>query len=253
MVATSDIDKALSELLKPSLFRDYCVNGIQVSGKENIQTLVTGVTASLALIEQAIDADADAILVHHGLFWMGDDLCITGMKHKRVRALLMNDINLFAYHLPLDAHPALGNNAQLADQLEFHSLAPCTMEHDPSYVFRAKLEPPKSANALKAHITLLLGREPLLIEGGCDKPIESIALCTGGAQKYIDLAVQEGVDAYITGEASEQTVHIAREMGIHFFAAGHHATERYGVQAVGDYLAEKFGITHTFIDIDNPV
>lgn len=237
----------LNGLLQPHLFEDYCPNGLQVEGKSQIATLVTGVTASQALIEAAIENKADAILVHHGYFWKNENPAITGMKQRRIKRLLEKEINLFAYHLPLDAHPHLGNNIQLAKKLnitvtgEFSGLG-----------LVGKLNRPMNAREFSEIIGQQLKREPLCVLGG-DHLIENVAWCTGAAQSFFEKTISLNIDAFLTGEASEATTHIARENNIHFFAAGHHATERYGVQAVGEYLAQTLGIDHLFIDVDNPV
>ncbi|UAA37245.1 Nif3-like dinuclear metal center hexameric protein [Paraneptunicella aestuarii] len=242
----------LDELLQPWLFRDYCPNGLQVEGKTDVHKVVTGVTASQALIDAAIDVQADAILVHHGYFWKGENQVITGMKRNRIRALLANDINLFAYHLPLDCHPVLGNNAQLAKLLDIEGNEPIEEGNAQSVVRRGCFVNGIDINALEQRISLQLGRKPLIEAAGKDE-IHTVAWCTGGGQGYIELAAQEGIDAFITGEASEQTIHTAREMGIHFIAAGHHATERYGAKALGEHLAAELGLKVEFIDINNPV
>ena len=238
----------LDNLLEVSRYRDYCPNGLQVEGGNEIKHVVTGVTASKALIEAAIEQKADALLVHHGYFWKGETATITGIKQQRIKRLLESDINLLAYHLPLDGHVELGNNAQLARVLNF------TIDEiagDSGLLYVGKPEQNCSGDALASHINACLNRMPQHISA--EKSIERIAWCTGGAQSYIEEAVALGVDAFITGEISEQTVHIARETGIHFFAAGHHATERYGVQALGQHLEAQFDLKHTFIDINNPV
>jgi len=241
----------LNTLLQPQFFRDYAPNGLQVQGCNDIHTLVTGVTACRALIERAIELKANAIFVHHGYFWKSEDATITGMKFQRVRLLIEHGINLFAYHLPLDAHPTLGNNAQLANVLGFSVEGGLQPGEQRPIGNVGSLPQPLNLNQLGAHIAEKLGRTPLLVSGG-DRPIRRIAWCTGGAQGYIEQAAALGADAYLSGEISEQTVHTARECGIHFIAAGHHATERYGVKAVGEYLADKFALTHHFVDIDNP-
>jgi dinuclear metal center YbgI/SA1388 family protein len=242
----------LDELLKAGVFRDYCPNGLQVEGRGEIKTLVTGVTASAQLIEAAIAAGADALLVHHGYFWKGENAAITGLKRQRLKRLLEHDINLIAYHLPLDMHPEYGNNVQLARQLGFTVEDSFGPPEGPAIVLRGRLETPMTADALAGSIAGRLGREPLHIPGR-SPAINSLAWCTGAAQGYIELAATQGVDAYLSGEISEQTVHAAREAGIHYFAAGHHATERYGVRALGEHLAQQFGLGQQFIDIDNPV
>lgn len=242
----------LTELLKPFQISDYCPNGLQVEGKEEIKKIVTGVTASQALIDAAIERGADAILVHHGYFWKGEDQCVTGMKKRRIQALLAHDINLLAYHLPLDVHPELGNNAQLGELLGIEYERPLEPWNKNSVAVKGKLKQPMTAGAFAAVIEQKLQRKPLLNIAG-DHEIKTIAWCTGGGQGFIDLAASQGVDAYLTGEASEQTIHSSNEQQIHFFAAGHHATERYGAKALGEYLAAQYNLEVEFIDIDNPV
>lgn len=236
-------------LLDVDSFSDYAPNGLQVEGKNRIQRIVTGVTASLDLIEAAIKHHADAVLVHHGYFWKNEAPEITGMKYQRIKALMDYDISLLAYHLPLDAHPELGNNAQLANRLGMTIEGKMNAQGIGNV---GSLSEASSVQSLSDKIEQELDRKPLVISGG-DHPIKKIALCTGGAQSYIDDAIASGADAFITGEISESTVHIARESGIHYFAAGHHATERYGVQALGDHLKEVFDLEHYFVDCNNPV
>ncbi|GAA0783540.1 GTP cyclohydrolase 1 type 2 [Shewanella aestuarii] len=241
----------LNEFLNVAKFKDYAPNGLQVQGKDSVRTIVTGVTACQPLIEQAIALNADAILVHHGFFWKNEPEVLTGMKYKRIKALMDNDISLFGYHLPLDAHHGVGNNAQLAQQLGI--LNPAVYEDVPQdLLWHGHLMQPMSANDFNTHISRVLQREALHI-GDCTKPIHTVAWCTGGAQDYIDHAVAMGVDAFISGEVSERTYHSAMEQNIHYFAAGHHATERYGIQALGEHIAEKFGLIHHFVDVVNPV
>lgn len=238
-----------NDLLSPQEYKDYAPNGLQVEGKQQIGKLVTGVTASQALIDAAIAVSADMILVHHGYFWGNENPCIVGMKQRRIKALLTHDINLMGYHLPLDVHETVGNNAQLARELGV------TVEGRKGkfeLINYGRLTTPVSVSGLSRLMTEKLGRSPLIV-GPADKTIQTIAWCTGGAQGYLDEAVALGVDAYISGEASEQNTHIAIENEIVYVAAGHHATERYGIKALGEYLAEYFDINHTFIDIDNPI
>lgn len=246
-----EFNQLLNNLLKPDTIKDFCPNGLQVEGKNEIRTIVTGVTASQTLIDAAIEKNADAILVHHGYFWKGESQPITGMKKRRVAALLANDINLFAYHLPLDIHPEMGNNAQLAQLLDIEIEAGLEPVNN-SVAMKGRLKTPLTGSEFADKISQVLNRAPLtsLVRTG---KIETIALCTGGGQGYIDLAAEQGLDAYLTGEASEQTIHSSREQNIDFFAAGHHATERYGIKALGELLAEQYGFDVTFIDIDNPV
>lgn len=238
--------------LQPQRFRDYSPNGLQVEGRDQIRRLVTGVTACQALIDAAIVEEADALLVHHGYFWKNEDPRVRGMKKQRLQSLLRHDISLFAYHLPLDAHPQLGNNAQLARRLGLHVDGGLEAENPLSIGNVGRLEEPMSAADFAAHVEAVLGREALHIGDGQDE-IETLAWCTGAAQGFIEQAQARGVDAYLSGEISEPTTHFARETGIHYFACGHHATERYGVQAVGEWLANEYGVEHIFIDIDNPV
>ncbi len=239
-----------STLLDAARFDDYCPNGLQVEGRKPIQRLISGVTASRNLIEAAITAQADAILVHHGFFWRGEEPSITGMKAARLRLLFEHDISLLAYHLPLDAHPLLGNNAQLAQRLGLINATATTAGR--GLLWQCELPTPISAAELATRISIALDRAPLLI-GDASTMLQRIGWCTGAAQHFIDEAAALGLDAYISGEISEQTVHAARELSIHYFAAGHHATERYGVQALGAAIAQEFGITHQFIEDSNPV
>ncbi len=235
--------------LDTSVFDDYCPNGLQVEGKGEVRHLVTGVTASLALVQAAVEAGADALLVHHGYFWNNEPAPIVGMKAGRIRLLLQHQVNLLAYHLPLDAHPELGNNAKLGELIGCRSCAPVAAG---GLLWGGELPEPASSSELADILNRRLDRKPLLVPGG-EHPVRRLAWCTGGAQGMIEQAADLGFDAYITGEVSESTVHVARERGIHFYAAGHHATERYGVQALGEELAARFDLQHQFIDIPNPV
>ncbi|MEN9373220.1 MAG: hypothetical protein RIR79_772 [Pseudomonadota bacterium] len=249
------------DLLQPHNFQDYALNGLQVEGRLAIKHIVSGVTANLALIEAAITHQADAILVHHGLFWRGQDMRIMGWMRQRLGLLLAHDINLFAYHLPLDDHAQFGNNAQLARLL---GLQPTGRFGDQNLGWIG------NANFANTHdlvhkVQTVLGRTVLVVGEASQQfdqsnqfnqsnpPIQRIAWCSGGAQKYLEAAIAAGAQAFITGEISEPQVHIARECGIAYLACGHHATERYGVQALGNHIATQFGIRHTFIEIENPV
>ncbi len=242
----------LATLLNVPAFADYAPNGLQVEGRAEISKIVTGVTACQALVDAAVERGADALLVHHGYFWKGEDPCVVGMKQRRLKALLMAEINLLGYHLPLDAHPELGNNAQLAQLLGLQMEGSFGDGAGPDIGQYGRLSQPQSAADFAANLARQLGREPLHIAGNTAE-ISTIAWCTGAAQGYLEQAADLGVDAFVTGEISEQTAHIARERGIHFFSAGHHATERGGVQALGTHLAERFGLAVEFVDIDNPV
>jgi len=237
----------LNEWLQPENFQDYCPNGLQVEGKSDVKTIVTGVTASRALIEAAIAANADMLIVHHGYFWKGEDQSIRGMKRERLKRLLDNDINLVAYHLPLDDHSEYGNNRQLADILGIEKPRPLN-----GPVWEGELHEAMSPEKFGLQIARALHRDPLRVGDG-KAEIKRVGWCTGAAQGFINTAIDAGLDAYISGEISEPTTHTARECGIHYYAAGHHATERYGVKALGAALEKEFGISHRFIDCDNPV
>lgn len=241
-----------NRLLDSAAFQDYCPNGLQVEGRATVGLLVTGVTASQALLDAAVAAGADMLLVHHGYFWKGEPAAVTGIKQRRLKTLLGNDLNLLAYHLPLDVHATLGNNIQLAQLMGWSVSGGLEPDNPRSVGLHGELARPMTGSELAGDIARLLGRAPMHIAGN-ERPIKRLAWCTGAAQGYIDKAVALGVDAFVTGEISEPTVHAARENGVHFFAAGHHATERYGVKALGEHLARGFGIEHQFIDIDNPV
>lgn len=252
MVGLIELVEYTNELLEIDQFQDYCPNGLQVEGRPEVEMLISGVTASQALVNAAVEAGAHALLVHHGYFWNGEDSRIIGMKRKRLGRLLAADISLLAYHLPLDAHPEYGNNRQLAKVLQFQVNGGLVQTGSKDIGLHGSLDTPMPAGEFIGYLSARLGREPLHIPGSADQ-IKTIAWCTGAAQNYIEAAADLKLDAFLSGEASEQTVHVARERGIHFFAAGHHATERYGVCALGDHLAAHFGLNHRFIDIDNPV
>ena len=249
----NDFEQYLNELLKPNQIKDYAPNGLQIQGNEKITKIVTGVTASQALIDLAIAEKADALLVHHGYFWKNESYVIRGMKHRRIKALIENNINLFAYHLPLDIHPTLGNNAQLATLLNIDVTGPLELGNALSIAMQGQLPEITSGCDFALLINKKLNRKCLHIAPPSNKKIKTIAWCTGGGQDYIELAAEQGIDAFISGEISEKTTHIAKEMDIHFFAAGHHATERYGVKALGEHIAKEQGLNVVFIDVDNPV
>ncbi|MBV4368673.1 type 2 GTP cyclohydrolase I [Erwinia phyllosphaerae] len=243
----SELEKIVNQQLNSAGFSDYAPNGLQVEGRAEIQKIVTGVTACQALLDEAVRLQADAVLVHHGYFWKSEAQVIKGMKRNRLKTLLANDINLYGWHLPLDAHPELGNNAQLAKMFgievkgEVMPLVPW-----------GELAEPLTGEQLKERIATVLQREPLHCGDNAPAQIRRVAWCSGGGQGFIDAAAAAGVDAFISGEVSEQTIHSAREQGIHFFGAGHHATERGGIKALGEWLAQHHGLDVTFIDIDNP-
>ncbi len=248
MTTRDELDSYLATLLEVERFKDYGPNGLQVEGKPQVRKLVSGVTASLAFIEAAAAAGADALLVHHGLFWRGQDGRLNGWLKRRVAALLASDLSLFAYHLPLDAHPEVGNNAQLGAKLKF-SVEGRFGEQQLGFIGRPPQ--PLSGAALAALTQYRLGRAPVVVEGD-GRSIQRVAWCTGGAQGYFEAAIAAGADAYLTGEISEPQAHIARETGVAFYACGHHATERFGAPALGEHLAQLFGLEHEFIDIENP-
>jgi dinuclear metal center YbgI/SA1388 family protein len=243
-----ELEIYVNGLLNITRFHDYCPNGLQVEGRSEVRQLISGVTASLEFLEAAIAAGADAVLVHHGYFWRGENPCLTGIKHRRISYLMSHRVGLLAYHLPLDAHAELGNNTQLGRRLGFTEIGRFGEQGIAVQGTLSEI----SLKELRTNIEHVLRREPLVI-GNDAKMIRRIAWCTGAAQDYFDEAIDLGLDAFITGEISERMVHAARESGVAFISAGHHATERYGVQALGEHISQKFGIAHQFIDIDSPV
>lgn len=245
----NELRNYISSLLEADRFRDYCPNGVQVEGRAEIRRIATGVTASQHVLEAATAWGADAVIVHHGYFWRSEDAAITGLKKKRIAHLLRADVSLLAYHLPLDAHGELGNNAQLAKRLGFSEEG---RFGDQGVAMHGTLARSKALAELAQDIAARLQRVPQVI-GDADKPIKRVAWCTGAAQGYFEQAVGLGVDCFVTGEISEQNVHVARESGVAFVAAGHHATERYGIQALGEHVAAQFGLEHRFFDEEVPV
>ena len=250
-VTRAELLAAFDAELQPERFKDYGPNGLQVEGRARIGKIVSGVTASRALIEAAIAAGADAIFVHHGLFWRGQSGVVTGWMKQRLALLLAHDVNLFAYHLPLDAHPTLGNNAQLARVLGLRTGRRFGDQDLLSIGEAESGQPWADAQALADHVGACLKR-PVVLEPGDGRPLRRVAWCTGGAQGYFEAAIEAGADAYITGEISEPQAHYAREMGVAFLACGHHATERYGAPALAQHVASQLGLQHEFIDVDNP-
>jgi dinuclear metal center YbgI/SA1388 family protein len=248
MIHRQDLLHAFDTLLAPERFRDYGPNGLQVEGRESVRILVSGVTASRALIEAAIDRKADAILVHHGLFWRGQDGRVTGWMKQRLALLLAHDINLYAYHLPLDAHPELGNNAQFGQRLGLRADARFG-EQDLGFI--ASPAQALTLDDLRERLQRMLHRAPIVVAGD-GRPLRRVAWCTGGAQGYFEAAIAAGADAYVTGEISEPQAHYARETGVAFIACGHHASERYGAPALAAHVATTFGMSHRFIEIENP-
>jgi dinuclear metal center YbgI/SA1388 family protein len=249
MTPRSELESYLNTLLDVGKYRDYGPNGLQVEGKPEVRKIVSGVTASLALIEAAIASKADALLVHHGLFWKGHDGRLTGWLKARVALLMAHQVNLFAYHLPLDAHAEFGNNAQLGARLGF---TPDGRFGEQNLGFVGSPAEPLAPAALSALVLQQLGRVPVMVEGPARRLIRRVGWCTGGAQGYFESAIAAGADAFLTGEISEPQAHLARETGVVFLACGHHASERYGAPALAAHLAGQFGLEHEFIDIDNP-
>ncbi len=244
-----ELERYIGQLLEISSFRDYCPNGLQVEGRAKVTRIVTGVSASLDVLEAASEAGADAVLVHHGYFWKSESPQITGLKRARISHLMEHNMSLLAYHLPLDAHPVLGNNVQLAQLLGFQ------LEErfgEQNVAALGRMVKPMSLQRLSVVVEDKLQRKPLVV-GDASAIIRRIAWCSGAAQDYLPAAIELGVDAFLTGEVSEQSVHLARESGVAFISAGHHATERYGVQALGAHLAQQFNLKHQFIEVDNPV
>jgi len=249
MVKINELIHYTQQLMRVERFKDYCPNGLQVEGRQDIRKIVSGVTASMALLQAAHKANADLVLVHHGYFWRNEDARIVGIKRNRIAFLMKNDLNLMAYHLPLDAHAELGNNVQLGKLLGLNAV---DYAGDEDLVAYAELETPIALRDFVLQIESSLQRRPLFVGDG-NKLIKKVAWCTGAAQSYIETAAALGADVFISGEISEQTTHQALEMGVAYVSAGHHATERYGIKALGEHLAAKFELEHEFIDIDNPV
>ena len=248
MVHRQELDDCLQMMLQPGLFKDYGPNGLQLEGASEVRRLCSGVTASLAFIDAAIAAGADALLVHHGLFWRGQDGRLTGWLAARVRRLMASGVNLFAYHLPLDAHAELGNNAQLGLRL---SLTADARFGEQSLGFIGPAGANQTLATLSAAATAAVGKAIVVVPGD-GRPLRRVAWCTGGAQDYFEPAIAAGADAFITGEISEPQAHLARETGVAFLACGHHATERFGAQAVAAHVARQLGIEHLHIEIENP-
>lgn len=253
MVELKQLHNYCNQLLAADTFRDYCPNGLQVEGRPQIKKIVAGVTASQQFLQQAIARGADAVLVHHGYFWKGENATITGAKKRRLQLLLQQDVNLLAYHLPLDAHAQLGNNITLAQQLGWVVQGNVMQGDAKGLLWQGELPQAQTATQFAQHIQSRLQRAPLHLSSTSQRPIKTLAWCSGAAQGYIEQAAQLGVDAYVSGEVSEQTYHLARELDIHYFAIGHHASESFGVQALAQHLAQQFDIDWEFVDVPNPV
>lgn len=244
------LEKIINQKLSSEGIKDYVPNGLQIEGRSEVKKILGGVTASLELIETAIERKVDALLVHHGYFWKSESPVIRGMKYERIKRLIENGINLYAYHLPLDLHPELGNNAQLAKMWDIQNVAPISESN--ALVLTGDLPEPMDVVSFAKLINRTLGRQPF-IEATGPKVIQRVAWCSGAAQDALEEVANAGFDAFITGEVSERTIYIARELGIHFIAAGHHATERDGVKALGQWLSETEDLSFEFIDINNPI
>lgn len=243
--------ETLDAWMRPETFQDYAPNGLQVEGRADVRRLALGVTASLAVIEAAVAWGADALLVHHGYFWRNEPAVLTGMKGARVRALIQADLSLIAYHLPLDCHLEFGNNVTLLHRLGCQDAEP--LPDSNGLLWSARLDRLQRPVDFAGYVGEVLGRVPLLIESPrAPESIERIVVCTGGAQDYLLKAHQAGADLYLSGEISERTTHEARELGTHYLAAGHHATERFGVQALGARLAHALSLEVKFFDDGNP-
>lgn len=252
MIYRDQIVAACDHQLRVSQFKDFTVNGLQVQGRDTVGRVMSGVTACQSLLDEAVAWEADLLLVHHGYFWKNEPVAITGMKYRRIKTLLDNEINLLAYHLPLDAHAELGNNAELARRLGWKVEGCLDGELGEGLLWSGRLSEPQSIDVLAQQMAAVLQRTPLVVEAPSVGMVDRIAWCTGGAQDMITAAFEAGAQTFVSGEISERTTHLAREMGIHYIAAGHHATERYGVQALGEWLASEYGVEHRFVDIDNP-
>jgi len=251
IVSRDELSHYLADKLQVSKITDYCPNGLQVEGVTQIKVVVSGVTASLALIDAAIELKADCLFVHHGYFWRGENPCLVGQKHQRIKKLINHNLNLYAFHLPLDVHPEWGNNVQLAKRLDL-VIEGTFAEQGIGYFGHTTNPSLQTVGDLSRWVEAQLGRTPLVI-GSPELPLGRIAWCTGAAQNYLADAISVGATVYLSGEISESTVHLARESGVAYLACGHHATERYGVQALGQAIAEQFGVVHHFVDIPNPV
>lgn len=252
MILRDELAAFLDDYLACGSFNDYAPNGLQVEGKAGIKRICTAVTASLEVIQRANELSADALLVHHGYFWRGEEGVITGMKRQRVAEFLKHDLNLFAYHLPLDCHQELGNNARIGQLLELHHVTSHEAGHMQNLLWAGQFGSSIAPTKLSQQLTHLFQRKPLHIAGN-NQAIKRIVWCSGGAQDYIVDAHRLGADAYLSGEVSERTYYQAMELGMHYYACGHHATERFGIQALGEMLARRFGLIHQFLDTDNPV
>ena len=251
-VATAELIRYLDEYLEAAAVADYGPNGLQVEGPATVRRLVTGVSACRELFARARQRGADALLVHHGLFWRGTPYPLVGVQYHRVAELIRGDLALVAYHLPLDRHPQVGNNALAARGLGLVELAPFARLEGVAIGWQGRLPEAIPASELAVRCGALFG-QPALLLGPAERPVRRVGIVSGGAQREFQQAIAEGLDAYVTGEASEWVTNLAREAGVAYVAAGHYATERLGVRALGEHLAERFGIAVEFLDVPNPV
>ena len=252
MATLADIIQWCDSTLKSHEFKDYAPNGLQIEGKTEVNKIVCAVTASQTAIDAAIAQGADLLLVHHGYFWKGEAYPITGMRGKRIKSLIQQDISLVGYHLPLDSHPTLGNNAAIADLLELQNIEALdpTERHPIGNI--GYLKSAMSPEAFKAFVSERLGFDAIHLP--CDKStIQKVGFCTGAAQDFISKAAEQGCDAFISGEVSERTYYEAKELDVHYYACGHHATERYGVQRLAKAISEQFNIEYSYFELNNPI
>ncbi|WP_374252703.1 Nif3-like dinuclear metal center hexameric protein [Acinetobacter brisouii] len=252
MAQLQDILQWCDQTLISSEFKDYAPNGLQIEGKAEVKKIVCAVTASLDAIDAAIEAQADLLLVHHGYFWKGEPAPITGMRGARIKKLIQHDISLVGYHLPLDAHPSLGNNAAIAELLELENIQALNPNDRHPIGNIGYLKQAVSAEAFKQQLSDVFNREIIHLPSTTEK-IQKIGFCTGAAQDFITQAAEQGCDAYISGEVSERTFYEARELNVHYFACGHHATERYGVQRLAQALSKQFDVEAIYYEQGNPI
>ena len=252
MAKLQDIIQWCDQTLKSPEFKDYAPNGLQIEGKTEVRKILAAVTASQDAIDAAIRENADLLLVHHGYFWKGEAYPITGMRGKRIKSLIQHDISLLAYHLPLDSHPSLGNNAAIADLLKLERIEALDPSERHPIGNIGYLNQPMPVEDFKKFVSETLKFDVTHLPADKNM-IEKVGFCTGGAQDYIVKAAEQGCDAYISGEVSERTFYEAKELGVHYFACGHHATERYGVQRLGQAISEQFDIEYVYFELNNPI
>jgi dinuclear metal center YbgI/SA1388 family protein len=252
MAALQEIIQWCNDTLKTHEFKDYAPNGLQIEGRSEVKKIVCAVTASQEAIDAAVAQQADLLLVHHGYFWKGEAYPITGMRGKRIKTLIQHDISLVAYHLPLDSHPMLGNNAAIADllELEIFEALDASERHPIGNI--GYLKQALTPEAFKDLLTERLGFQTIHLPAD-KKTIQKVGFCTGAAQDFISKAAEQNCDAYISGEVSERTYYEAKELDVHYYACGHHATERYGVQRLGKAISEQFNLEYSYFELNNPI